>query len=860
MEAAVLAGLTPLVGREPEVRLLLERWAQVQEGQGQVVLVSGEAGIGKSRLVQVLKDYVAGVPHVWWECRGSPSHQHTAFYPLTDLWQRALHFQQGEAPEEKLAKLERALTHYRLPLQDTVPLIAALLSLPVPAERYAPLTLPPPRQKQRTLDVLLAGTLERAAQHPVVVIVEDLHWVDPSTLEFLTLLIDQGPTAAVLTVLTCRPEFQPPWGLRSHLTQIALHRFAPAQAHLMITGVTGGKPLPPEVAEQVVAKTDGVPLFIEELTKMVLESGWVREEAAHYALMEPLPRLAIPATLYDSLMARLDRFTSAKAMAQLGATLGRAFAYDLLRAVVSIDEATLQHSLRQLVEAELLYQRGLPPRATYRFKHALLQEAAYQSLLRSTRQQYHQRIAQVLTEQFPESVATQPEVLAHHYTEAGLVAQAVGYWYRAGEQAAEHAAYAEAAIHFTRGLEGLRALPETPARHQQELTMLLALGRVVLATKGFAAPEAGEVYARARLLCQHVPESPQLAQALRGLTAVHDARGEHRTAREVGTHLLALAQRLDDPVALLEAHRALGVSTWRLGNLMASRDHLDHGIGLYNRLDHDMRAFFGPSDPGVACYYVAALVLQLLGYPDQALQRSQEALALAQARSVPFTRASLLIFLLFFHVVRREGALAQAYAEAVLDLSTEHGFLHFVAGGTMGQGAALVLQGQAHEGMAHLRQGLAAWQKIGMRVLHPWALAILAEAYGYLGQPEAGLSVLAEAQGITATTDERVYTAELMRLQGTLLLQAASQRSDALRGTAPTAAAETCLRQALDLGRAQHARWWELRTAISLAHLWQQQGKRAAANELLAPVYGWFTEGFDTADLRAAKTLLDTLH
>ena len=436
LEAAGSTGLTPLVGREQEVGLLLERWAQVKDGLGQVVLLSGEAGIGKSRLVHVLKEQVASEPQAWLTpCQCSPYHQNTALYPMIDLLERVvLRFDRNETPQQKLNKLEGHVVQYGLPLAETVPLLASLLSLPLPAD-YAPLSMSPAQQKQQTMHVLLTTLLRIAAQQPVLFVMEDLHWVDPTTLEFLTLLVDQGPTARILALLTFRPDFSPPWAGRSHLTQVTLPRLPRRQATAMMDRVAHGKALPPEVVAQVVAKTDGVPLFVEELTKMVLESGLLQEQEDRYALTGPLPPLAIPSTLHDSLMARLDRLATVKSLAQLGATLGREFSYALLHAVSPWDEETLRRGLHQLVEAEFLYQQGLPPQATYLFKHALIQEAAYQSLLKSTRQQYHQRVAQVLEAQFPDTAETQPELLAHHYAEAGLRAQAVLHWQRAGQHA-----------------------------------------------------------------------------------------------------------------------------------------------------------------------------------------------------------------------------------------------------------------------------------------------------------------------------------------------------------------------------------------------------------------------------------------
>ena len=436
LEAAGNASLTPLVGRESEVALLLERWAQVKDGLGQVVLLSGEPGIGKSRLVQVLQEHVATESQAWLTpCQCSPYHQNTALYPMIELLERvALRFEREESPTQKLRKLEGFVVQYGLPMAEAVPLLATLLSLPLGAD-YAPLTLSPEQQKQHTLQAFLTILLRIAAQQPVLLIMEDLHWVDPTTLELLSLLVDQGPTARILVLFTCRPDFSPPWTGRSHVTQVTLPRLPGCQAAEMAGRVARGKALPLEVVEQVVAKTDGVPLFVEELTKTVLESGLLQERAERYEMTGPLPPLAIPTTLHDSLMARLDRLATVKTMAQLGATLGREFSYELLQAVSPWDTGTLQRGLHQLVAAEFLYQQGMPPQATYRFKHALIQDAAYQPLLRSIRQQHHQRIAQVLEAQFPDMAQTQPELLAHHYTEAGLMVQGIARIGDRGSQA-----------------------------------------------------------------------------------------------------------------------------------------------------------------------------------------------------------------------------------------------------------------------------------------------------------------------------------------------------------------------------------------------------------------------------------------
>jgi predicted ATPase/class 3 adenylate cyclase len=840
LDIASTHGLTPLVGREHEVRLLLERWEQVKAGHGHAVLLRGEAGIGKSRLVMALKEYVAGEPHTRWECRGSSYFQDSALYPLIDLAQRALQFGQGEAPAAKLQKIEAVLQRYGLAQPETVTLWATLLSVPL-ADLYPPLHLTPQRQKQKTLEAIMMLLLALAAEQPVLFIVEDLHWIDPSTLELLTLLIDQGPTARLLLLLTCRPEFPAPWDCRAHLTPLTLTRLPQPQVAQMSVCVAGGKALPPEVVEQIVAKTDGVPLFVEELTKTVLESGLLREGEERYTLTGPLPPLAIPATLHDSLMARLDRLAMVKDVAQLGATIGRTFAYELLQAVSRLDNAMLQQSLQQLVDAELVYQQGVPPQATYMFKHALIQDAAYQSLLRSTRQQYHQRIAQVLAGRFPETTETQPELLAHHYTEAGLSAPAVACWERAGQHAIERSANVEAITHLTKGLAILKSLPDTASHIQQELAFQIALGVPLAAIRGFAAPEVEHAYARARELCRQIGESPRLFPVLAGLWRVYLVRGEAQTARELGEQLLALNPRAHDP---------LGIALFFVGELAAALTHLEQGFALYDPQKHRSHAFRATQDPAAACLTYAAVVLWLLGYPERALQRSHQAITMTQELAHPLSLACALDYAATLHQFRREGDAAQACAEAAVALSAEQGFAVYFAHGMVLQGWTRAEQGQTEQGIAQIDSGLEAWRTTGAEVQRPYYLALLAEAYGKAKQAEEALEVVAEALALVAKTGEGWWEAELYRLKGELLLA---------RLADPQGVVETCFRQALDIAHRQEAKSLQLRAAMSLSRLWQRQGKRTEAYALLAPIYGWFTEGFDTADLQDAKTLLEEL-
>jgi predicted ATPase len=813
---------------------------------GQVVLLSGEAGIGKSRLVEALHEraYREGSTRIVFRC--SPYHQNSALYPVIDHLQRFLQWQRDDTPEARLEKLEQALQASRLPLAEVVPLFAALLSVPL-SEHYPPLHLTPQLQRQKTQEALVAWLLEEAERQPVLAVWEDLHWADPSTLDVLSLVLEQVPTARMLNLLTYRPEFRPPWPTRSHLTQVTLGRLGRPQVEAMLISLTGDKALPADVVEQVLAKTDGVPLFVEELVKMILESGLVREEAGHYILTGPLPPLAIPSTLHDSLMARLDRLSTARELAQLGAVLGREFSYELLQAVALVDETTLQQGMRQLIDAELVYQRGLPPHSRYVFKHARIQDAAYQSLLKSTRQQYHQRIAQVLAERFPDIAETQPELLAQHYTEAGFAEQAIPYWQRAGQRAVERSAHAEAIGHFR---QALAVLPDTPERAQQELMLQRALGASLLAPRGFAAPEVEHAYSRARALCQRLGDSLEIGPVLFGLWGFYEVRGDLQIARELAEQLLTLAQRQHDPALLLQGHRALGDTLFYLGEFVPARAHLERGITLYNPQQHRPHTFLYGQDPGMGCRVYAAFALWVLGYPDQALQQGQEGLSLAHAISHPFSLAFALSHVSQLHGLRREWPAGQERAEALMALAREQGFALFSATSLVHWGRALAVQGWGEVGIPQIRQSLAASRATGAEHIRPFHLACLAEAYGAGGQPEEGLHVLAEAMAAAHNVGERWCEAERHRIKGELLLALSADHQ---------ADAEACFQQALDVAHHQQAKSWELRAAISLSRLWQRKGKRTEAYELLAPIYGWFTEGFDTADLQEARALLAEL-
>jgi predicted ATPase len=849
LDVALASGLTPFVGREHEIGLLRERWAQSKAWRGQVVVLSGEAGMGKSRLVQVLQEHLAGEGYTRLEGRCSPYAQQSPLYPVVEQVQRWLQWRQDDTPQVKLRKLEESLQAAGFVLEEVVPLFAALCALPLP-EGYPPLNLAPQRHKQQMLAAILAWLLQEAQRQPVCLILEDLHWVDASTLELLNLLIDQVPLARLLVILTCRPDFTPPWAVRSHITHIAVSRLTPAQSEQLIERFTVGKALPVEVQEHLLDKTNGVPLFVEELTKMVLESGLVKEKAGHYELAGPLPPLAIPTTLQDSLVARLDRQGLGKPVAQLGATLGREFSYGVLQAVAPMDEVTLQQGLEQLVRTEILYQRGLPPQAQYVFKHVLIQEAAYQSLLRSTRQQYHRQIAQVLEERFPETGEEQPELLAHHYTEAGLHAPAVVYLQRAGQRAIERSAYVEAIAHLRQGLALTATLPDTPEQLQHEITLYVALGVALAATQGYAAPDVERVYLQARERCQQVGEPAQLFTVLRGLWLVYTARAELRIAYEHGEHLLRLAQRQQEPTLLLEAHRAVGTSLFYVGELPTAWTHLERGIAHYEAQQHRLLTIrYGP-DPGMACFAYTAWILWLRGYPDQALERIRAALSLAQQCQHPFCHVFVLTFAVMLYHCRREIEAVSLQAAANLTLAHQHGFPFLEAWAMVLQGWARAEQGRGDEGITQISRGIAAFRATGAELYRPYFLGLLAEAYGRSARTDEGLEALDEALTLVDRTGERFHESEFSRLQGQFLLTRSMEQAQA---------AEACFQRALTIARRHQTKSLELRAAMHLSRLRQQQGQYDRARRLLEEIYGWFSEGFDTGDLKEAKALLDEL-
>ncbi|MCA6115497.1 AAA family ATPase [Bradyrhizobium sp. WSM 1738] len=835
---ALRATSTPLVGREEEIALLTRRWERAKAGDGSVVLIAGEPGIGKSRIAQTLLEQLGNEPHTRLRYFCSPHHQHSALYPSITQLEQAAGFRREDTAETRLDKLVAVLALANQELSEAVPLLADLLSIPT-GDRYPPLNLTPQKRKEKTLQMQVAQVEGLTAQQPLLMLWEDIHWSDPTTLESLDLLIDRAATLRLLMVLTFRPEFTPPWVGRPHVTLLSLNRLPPRHRAEMIVHVAGGKTLPTAIADQIIDRTDGVPLFIEELTKSVIESGCITGAGEH---------LAIPSTLQASLLARLDRLAPTREVAQIAATLGRQFSHELINAVADVPSARLENALEQLTRAELVFRRGTPPDATYTFKHALVQDAAYSTLLRSRRQQLHGRIAATLERKFPEIAAAQPELVAQHCTCAGMVEKAVEYWDKAGRMAVQRSTMAEAAAHFGKALELLGSLPKSPEECSNERSLQLALAGALTAAKGWASPEAGEAYARARELCRDAPDGAQVATAWAGaLSYLHnsaDIRGSHELANE----LLQLSERRNDSETKLIAHRNVGISLLFRAEFSRALAHLRRSIDFYDQARHRPPKLT-PHDVRVTCESFVAWVHLLLGQSDQALEQSRSALAWARELSHPYTLAFALHVNCVFHQLRCDGAILQQRADELVEIATEHGFPHFVGTGACFRAwAMLEMGGSIKETISRMQWGLAAKRATGAEIKVPYYLGLLAEAHRRANRIADGMSLLNEALELVERTDERWYEAELYRLMGETSI-IGSDRNDA----------ERWLRGALQTARKQGAKHWELRAAASMARLWRDQAKRIDARALLAPIYASFTEGFDTRDLKEVAALLTEL-
>jgi class 3 adenylate cyclase/predicted ATPase len=837
------SALTRLVGRDEEIDLLLRRWARAKAGDGQVVLISGEPGLGKSRITAALAEGLQAEPHLRLRYFCSPYHQDSALYPFIDQLGRAAGFARDDPPAAKLEKLD-ALLALASPPDEDVALLADLLSLPA-SERHPLPNLSPQRKKERTLEALIHQLEGLARQQPVVMVFEDAHWIDPTSRELLDLTVERIGSLPALLIVTFRPEFQPPWTGQPQVSMVALNRLDRRDRTVLVKQIAGGKPLPDEVVDQIAERADGVPLFVEELTKSVLESGLLREEGNRYVLDGALPPFAIPTSLHDSLMARLDRLASVRLVAQTGAAIGREFSYALLRAVSRLAEDELQTGLAQLVASELVFQRGRPPGAVYIFKHALVQDTAHGSLLRSARQQLHAQIAEALETHSPELMDSQPELFAQHYAEAGLVEKSIAYWGKAGHRSAARSAMAEAAAQFQKALEQLALLPDTPERRRQELELCSALGAVLQAVKGFAAPETGHAYARARELWEQLGSPSEFLQVPYGQSLHHAHRGELDLALCLDEDLL---RQRNDAVGLVLGHNSFGRDLMFAGSFVSSRSHLEEVLAFYDPISHRPLVHQIGIHPHLNSQALLGIALFCLGFPDQALARSSAAVAEARRLAHPPSLAvNLSTGARLLSLVGDDAALVER-AHELIAVATEQGFPHWRAQGTINRGWVKVKNGDVAEGISLLRSGAAGYRATGTEAWMPYFIALLAAACEIAGQVEEGLTLLDDALQIAERTGERWFVAELYRHKGQLLLRQGQSE-----------AAEELYRKALSIAEEQEAKLWELRATASLARLRRDQGRRAEARDLLAPVYGWFTEGFNTPDLKEAKALLGEL-
>jgi tetratricopeptide (TPR) repeat protein len=768
----------------------------------------------------------------------------SAFHPFIEHIQRTAGVARNDTPETKLGKLEAWLSGAGQAISDAAPLMAALLSIPV-SDRYPPLNLSPQRQKEKTIESLTGRLSTLARRAPVLLLFEDLHWADPTTLDVMGVVVDAAPSTAMLIVLTYRPEFVPPWQGRGHVTAHSLTRLGKRQVTEIVRDVTGGKPLPDALLGEIVEKTDGVPLFVEELTKAVVEAGFLEDSGDRFTLRGPQPPLSVPSTLQDSLVARLDRLAEVKNVAQVAAAIGREFSYELLAALSPLDDSLLQDGLEQLEHAELIYRRGTPPDATYSFKHALVRDAAYDSLLKRRREELHAKLAAVLEGRFPETASQEPELLAHHCTAAGLSAEAVEYWQRAAQRTLERSAYPEALAHLDSALGLLKAYPEMELRLQRELEVQVARGGALMATQGYLATETGQAFARARVLSREVGDPRQSFRVLRGLHGIHFVKAELDTALGVAEECLRMAEESDDSQPLSLAHRLVGQTLCMSGALTAARGHLEQALALDSgpRSDKVASLVHGGGYRLMAPAFLAQ-VLWIQGFPDQALALAKDGVTEAEAEYGAFTVTASLFFLCWIHGWRGDYETLNELVERMRRLASEHEISEWVTTGGLFPDWSVLASGDTRKAAALARQRLEAVREQS-GIMTPFKLGLLAEALA-AGGDGAALEVIDEALALTEQ-GERWSESELVRIKGKVLL--------AQNG----ASTEECFHQALHIAREQGARSWELRAATTLARLWCDEGRRKEAHELLAPIYAWFTEGFDTADLKQAKVLLERL-
>jgi class 3 adenylate cyclase/predicted ATPase len=852
-DALHASGVTELVGRQEELELLLRRWSKVLAGEGQVVLLAGEPGIGKSRLTAALLERLTSEPHFRLRYFCSPQHTDSALYPMISQLERAAGFLNGDTAQTKLDKLDLLLAQSYAPPEDRL-LFAELLSLPNDG-RYPKLDLTPQQRRERTFQALALQIVSLAEQRPVLMIFEDAHWIDPTSLEALGRGIDRIKSVCVLLIITHRLEFGPPWTGRPYVTTLSLNRFGKREIAEIIDHVTGNKALPGNVKQEIIERTDGIPLFVEEMTKAVLEAA-SEEHARQTAAAVPSSVMAVPASLHASLMARLDRLGAAKEIAQVGAAIGREFPHTLLAVVARKGESDVRTSLDRLVGAGLLFRRGTPPDATYLFKHSLVQQAAYSTLLREPRRALHSHIAKTLESQFAEIAEKQPELLARHYSEAGLIEKAADLWGKAGQQSLSRSALVEAMEHLTRALAQIASLPATPALRREQIRLQVARASPLIHVKGFAAPETKAAVERAHLLIEQAkaigehPDDPLLLYSvLFGHWVANLGMFNGDIVGEVSAQFLTLAEKEGVTEPIMIGHRLVGAALLFTGEIGRGRSHLDRCINFYDPGKHRWLSTRFAHDVRVAALVHRSWALWVLGYPEAALLDVQR--VIQETREINQAATSMNAGLaIYVNIFCGNFVAAEAQCDELIALATEKGATMWKAVGLLYQGLVLAVTGQAAEAVLVLNAGIGALRATGVTVNIPLFLSVLAEAYAALGQFDDASRSIEQATTAIKTSNERWFEAEVHRIAGKIVH---------ISPELDQAKAQGLFEHALAVARHQQAKSWELRAAMSLARLWCSQGKVRQARELLAPVYGWFTEGFDTHDLKEAKALLEEL-
>jgi predicted ATPase/class 3 adenylate cyclase len=850
-DSRVVKGLTPFVGRAEEIGLLQRRWDYAKEGDGQLVLLSAPAGFGKSRMTEAFREHLGVSSLTYLKYLGSPFHVNSPFYPFIKQLEWAPGIVRTDTGARKLDKLEGILQGSAETRVEAAPLLATLLSIPF-GERYPPLQINELVQKQRTMEILEEQLVLLSNRGPVLVVFEDAHWIDPTSLELMNKVIRRVADLPVMIIVTYRPEFTPPWLDLGHATVLKLNLLGRSQVVDLIHKAAGGKTLPEAIAEQIAAKSQGVPLYIEEITRSILESGDLEDFGDRYVLRQSIREFTIPSTLQDSLIARLDRLGSAKDVVLTASIIGREFSYELIEAVSSVSQATLLADLGRLVQSDLLGQRGVPPQSRYIFKHALIRDAAYQSVLKAKKRELHQRIAEVLTTRFPEVVETEPELLAHHYTEANVVDRALEYWRQAAERAMARMAHAEALGHVDEAKKLVATLPVGNEQDEWELALLVIEGPLQMTLHGWESPQANRVYEAARVVAERLKRPAELFPALWGLWLGAHTSGQHAHAHELYRELFDLLKQTNDPEYVVQANHAGCTQMLAEGLPHEALGHIEQLLNNYRfDLHHNLALMYGAHDPGCCGLSNRAFILTMLGHLDQADAESAKALELSERVGHKPSVAHTCQFRAEYDIILNRPEKAEAYLDTCISLSEKYSLAAYHNAADLMQGFVRVVRGDVETGVRQAEAALETLKSVPSRKFHlPIRMSIVGRAKAAAGDIAGALAIFESALDATSSTGEIWYEPETLRLKAEMLLALPEPR---------TSEAELCLAAAISSAQKQDAKFWELRAATVLAGLRARQGRRAEARDLLAPVFGWFTEGLDTADVKAAAALLTEL-